>query len=261
MSDDHFSAQSLSGGTDRAVLNAYDPIAGRSRDPTEARDATSTEHRGNEAGSKGNRSSTAHSTSKAAGVKAKIKKFLHDRPDAHSDPTYTPTLAPLAENAKDSDRLFMDVPKAHQHTLNEIIHDPIQVIQSEIQGTGGKKFASTVSGTAIVHGADVRLVRAYDKIKETSDHEDKAVAVEEFEELKDTRQDSFVRWTMDAYVHKVKRVQSKPMHLPERKEFMTHGEDGHASMQWAEYVGNVCYLFSSHLLARRILSVTNWKSF
>ena len=242
MSNDHFSSQSLSQGTDRAALHVYDPIASRSRDPREAHDATSREHRGDEAGSKGNRGSTTHSTSKTAGVKAKIKKLLNDRPDAHSDTTYTPTLAPLAENARDSDRLFMDVPKAHRHTLKEIVHDPIQVIQSELQGTGGKNFASTVSGTAIVHGADVRLVRAYDKIKETSDQEDKTVAVEEFEELKDTRQDSFVRWTMDEYVHKVKRVQSKTMQLPERKDFVTHRKDGHPRMQWAEYTGHVGYL-------------------
>lgn len=235
MSHAQSSPQELSKGTDRAALHVYDPIASH---PC----ATLSQHVGERAGVKENGNTTTRRRSKSAGVKAKIRKIFHHGPESHGDSQETPILASQASDTGDNDRLFMDVPKTQQHTLKEIVHDPIQVIQSQIQGKGGKKLAATLSGTAIVHGADVQLVRAYDKVKETSNEEGKADALEEFDELKDNRQDSFVRWTMDHHVHKVKRIEKKTIQLPERKDFVTPREDSHVRFPWMDYAGHVRYL-------------------
>ena len=235
MSHDQSSPQELSKGTDRAALHVYDPLASHAH-------TTLSEHMGKKSGLKEYENTTPRRTSKTAGVKAKIKKIFNNGPDSQSDTLDTPILAPPVANTAENDRLFMDVPKTQQHTLKEILHDPIQVIQSQVQGQGGKKLASTLNETPAIHGADVQLVRAYDKIKETSDEEGKADALEEFDELKDNRQDSFVRWTMDNHVHVVKRVQKKTLHLPKRKDFVHSNEDSHIRFPWTEYAGHVRYL-------------------
>ncbi len=60
----------------------------------------------------------------------------------------------------------------------------------------------------VAHGANVRLVRAYDELVNAESEKDKINATNHLEELEKARQDSFVRWTMDRHVLKVSRVPS-----------------------------------------------------
>jgi hypothetical protein len=185
--------------------------------------------------------------SKISQIKAKAKKLF--RIPSNSTVTHKTTnartLAPRPESASDSDRLVQDVPQCKRPPVREIIRNPIETVQSVVRGAGGEQVAESLQNKAIPHGADVRLVRAYDKVATTSTETERIQAVQGWDELKETRQDLFVRWTIDRHLRQVRSSPAKTVIWQSRKDFVVVDEHGIEQMQWAKYGRHVglrlCY--------------------
>ncbi|KAL8798625.1 MAG: hypothetical protein Q9182_006519 [Xanthomendoza sp. 2 TL-2023] len=130
----------------------------------------------------------------------------HHKNEKSTDPTTVPTLAPPPVDDVENDRLFHDAPEQKSPDFKEVVKHPISTVQSALHGASGAKFAETMDNQVIAHGAEVRLVRAYDEAVDATSEEDKTNTANNLEELKKTRQDSFVRWSIDRHVLMVRRV-------------------------------------------------------
>jgi hypothetical protein len=177
-------------------------------------------------------------------VKSKADVVLHPtqhKKEKSTDPTTVPTLAPPPTDKADNDRLFHDAPHQTGPRFQDVVKHPVSTAQNAFNSAGGAKFAATMDNQVVAHGADVRLVRAYDELFNAESEKDKTNAADNLEELKKARQDSFVRWTMDRHVLMVSRVPLCSIQWPQLKDFEAESDDGKPRKQWSDYghhVGN-----------------------
>ena len=242
-------------GIDRAALHIYKAAEAPLDTPAAGQGGQLEPHAESDDGQlndlKADRSSSSASLprlSKRARLKVKVKKVLHIHTSSQDVDRVSslPTLAPPPEaaNGSDSDRFSDTVPEhpSKMPSAKALFHNPIGTVQSAIRGSGAEEAAKSMQNTAISHGADVRLVRAHDKLATADDESDKKVASQELDKLKETRQDAFVRWTMDQYLREVTSVSEETMPWRSREEFLVTDADGTTKMQWAGYGRYVCDL-------------------
>ncbi|KAF7507453.1 hypothetical protein GJ744_010384 [Endocarpon pusillum] len=175
-------------------------------------------------------------------VKAKLHPRKHDETFIHDDQRViegakiAPTLAPPAPTGRDDDRLFNALPeKPSGPSLKQVVAYPVNTVKSAAGRQGGDAYAENLAKTDITHGANVNIVRAYDIIANTTTDADRVQAMQDLERLEKSRQDSFVRWTMDRHVQKVRRVETVKLPRRPRTEFVEKIEHGRYRTQWKEY--------------------------
>ncbi|KAL8996521.1 MAG: hypothetical protein Q9169_003988 [Polycauliona sp. 2 TL-2023] len=159
----------------------------------------------------------------------------HHKKENSSDPSTVPILAPPNPDEVENDRLFHDAPEQKRPSFKEVVKHPISTVQSALHGASGAKFAETMDNQVIAHGAEVRLVRAYDAVLNAKSEGNKDKAEDNLDELKKARQDAFVRWTLDRHVLMVRRVPPHTTSWPKLGEFKSKSADGRKGTQWADY--------------------------
>ncbi|KAL8668318.1 MAG: hypothetical protein Q9168_007047, partial [Polycauliona sp. 1 TL-2023] len=156
----------------------------------------------------------------------------HYRKEKSTDPTTVPVLAPPPLEEVGNDRLFHDAPEQKGPSFKEVVKHPISTVQSALHGASGAKFAETMDNQVIAHGAEVRLVRAYDEVLDAKSKDEKTRTADNLEELKKARQDTFVRWTLDRHVLMVRRVPPFTTSWPKMGDFKVQSQDGRKRTQW-----------------------------
>ena len=174
-------------------------------------------------------------------IKRKTERILHPRhkKQGSTDSTTVPTLAPPPSQAADDDRMYHAVPEQKGPDFKEVVKNPISTVQSALHGASGAKFAEALDNQVIAHGAEVRIVRAYDNVKSAESEDAKTSALEDLETLKKERQDAFVRWTFDRHVLKVRQVPPRTTTRPKQEDYKSQQEGGKAQMHWLDYGHNV----------------------
>jgi hypothetical protein len=99
----------------------------------------------------------------------------------------------------------------------------------------GNACAKTLAKTDVTHGANVNIVRAYDHLASSPTDDDRTSAIQGLELLKKSRKDSFVRWSMDRHVQKVRKVEAIKTPRRPRREFVERLDDGRYKMRWKDY--------------------------
>jgi hypothetical protein len=170
-------------------------------------------------------------------MKSKAKKVfgISSSSFIEHEPFRAPILAPKSESVSDSERPHNDVPQREKVPVKEMIRNPIETIQSVARGSGGEQVALAVQNTAITHGADVRFVQAHDKIEATSAEGERKQAVQDMDQLKETRQDLFVRWTMDRHLREIRSFPVKTVPWPRQEDFVIVDVHGKRRFQWGGY--------------------------
>ncbi len=212
---------SVSTELDRAPLDTYDATEGHQQDGR-----LNQRLKAAGAGFK-NTATNAESNvmAKVGQVTTKVKSKLHVQRDdetlIHADQLSleeheeAPILAPPALAAVEGDRFFNPLTqKPSGHALQEVTTHPAQTLKSAAERRGGNAYAENLAKTDVSHGSNVNIVRAYDSIASTATEADRASAMQDFERLNRSRQDSFVRWTMDRHVQEVRKVEA--IRLPRR---------------------------------------------
>lgn len=162
--------------------------------------------------------------------------LIHRDQRINDEPKAAPTLAPPAPPARDADRLFHTLPeKPGGPSLKDVATHPVRTLKAAAGRQGGNAYAENLAKTDVTHGANVNIVRAYDHLVSSKTDEDQTSAVQDLELLKKSRQDSFVRWTMDRHVQKVRKVET--IRTPQRPswEFVERLDDGRYKMHWKDY--------------------------
>ncbi len=257
------STEQLSKGLDRAAYNVFDNperhlISPLQPEKPEELPSPSSGSKVADEDLKPDVKSKIHRISKkfSNNVKSKADVVLHPtqhKKEKYTDPTIVPTLAPPPTDKADNDRLFHDSPHQTGPRFQEFVKHPVSTAQNAFNSAGGAKFAATMDNQVVAHGADVRLVRAYDELVNAESEKDKINAANNLEELKKARQDSFVRWTMDRHVLKVNRVPSCSIQWPQSKDFEAESDDGKPRKQWSAYghhVGNYLSTLKAYPVVR-----------
>ena len=169
-------------------------------------------------------------------VKRRTHKILHPSHEQHDPQVPTaPTLAPAAAHDGDDDRLLHPLPEYKGPKVKDLLHNPVDTVSSVLHGASGAKMADVVDNQVIAHGADVNLIRAYDKVADADNKERQQSALGELEDLKKERQDQYVRWTMDRHVLKVRRIPPLDLQRPKKNDFRIGHEKGEGQVNWAMY--------------------------
>ena len=169
-------------------------------------------------------------------VKEKTHKILHaahdqDAPQAPA----APTLAPAAIHDGDDDRLLHPLPEDKGPQVKDLLRNPVDTVSSVLHGASGAKMADVVDNQVVAHGANVNLIRAYDKAADADSKEGQRSALGDLEDLKKERQDQYVRWTMDRHVLKVRRIPPLGLQRPQKNDFRIGHEKEAGQVNWAMY--------------------------
>lgn len=243
LEDSRASVEHHSQGLDRAAFNVYAQADRHLVAPLhEKKDVSEQSHSTYEDGDLNNKglNNLRRISDK---VKSKTDKIFHSRHKKQKsiESTTVPTLAPAPSEAADDDRMYNPVPEEKRPDFKEVIKNPIATVQSALHGASGAKFAEALDNQVIAHGAEVRIVRAYDDVKSAETDEMKSSALESLEMLKKKRQDAFVRWTFDRHILKVRQVPPRATKHPRQKDYHSETKEGKAKMQWLHYGHNVRY--------------------
>ena len=238
--------ETSSQGLDRAALNVYDNAERHIVAKLEA---------SGQAGSIDNHESISsdteapHSLSKTSRkirtkIKEKAKGLAHPTHKDHtpSGPPTAPCLAPLPSKSTDDDRLYNALPEHKGPQAKDFIRSPISTVQSALHGASGAKFAEVADNQVIAHGANVGLVRAWDNLSGAQSEKEKEIAIDEVEALKKERQDSYVRWTVDRHVLKVRQAPPRVLEWPRKEDYRVKDNEGKMVLQWGAYGRQVRYI-------------------
>ena len=235
-----------SSGLDRASFNVYDeadrhiiaPLQEHAQSPSSSEsddDDVSEDHEENTS-TRSFASVRRVSAKVRSKVKTKTQKILHTSHEHHASQSPTaPALAPAAPHDADDDRLFQPVPEHKGPQVKDFLHSPVETVSSLLSGASGAKMAAVMDNQVIAHGANVNMVRVYDKVTDAHNKEDKESALGELEDLKKERQDQYVRWTMDRHVLKVRRIPPLNIQRPQRKDFIIGDQKEAGQVDWAMY--------------------------
>lgn len=229
---------------DRSTFNVYEQAQRHLVDPVSADQAQQpTESSDNGENELADSPSRLKQFSQKLQSKASAKKerLLHPSREQHApkDSISVTTLAPAPSNVSDEDRLYKSLPEHKGIQAKDLLHHPVDTVQSALHGASGAKFAAVMDNQVIAHGADVGLVRAYDKLGDAKNEEQKYEAFEEFEAIKKGRQDAYVRWTMDRHVLKVRQDPPRSLEWPQKDDYRTKNKAGNISFRWANYAHQV----------------------
>ena len=232
------STEHLSKGLDRAEFKVYDQADRHLVASLQKRASTNTQS------GDGKDENAVADSNKARGaayrirmnVKLKTDKLFHRHQKEQSqDHSIVPTLAPPQVCETHDDRLFHDVPEQKGPGFKDVVRNPVTTVRSALHGASGAKFAETMDNQVITHGAEVRLIRAYDEVLGAGNDEDKVAAEDNLEQLKKARQYQFVRWTMDRHVLKLRSVPPRSVQWPKRADFKAKDDRGASRVQWVDY--------------------------
>ena len=101
-------------------------------------------------------------------------------------------------------------------------------------GTAGHQISSKIAVKEIPHGQEVELVRAHDALLRSRNDTERLMAIENINELLQTRQDQFVRWTIDRHVQKVRLLPPKSVPWKTQEDF-TRARNGKKEVDWLAY--------------------------
>ncbi len=249
------SAKHTSIGIDRAAYNVYDEAERHLVEPIQEQCQTSRSDSSDIGDEQDDTNASPRSFANVRRVsekvrskaKAKTNKILHPSAKQHTSPKSPPAppLAPAPAATADNDRLYNPLPVHQGPQAKELLRHPIQTVSSVLHGASGAKMAEVMDNQTIAHGANVNLVRAHDKVASTENKEEKQSAVDDLEGLKKARQDTYVRWTMDRHVLKVRRIPPLQLPRPNKKDYTLGEKKGKGPVNWAMYGQDVgCLLMN-----------------
>lgn len=172
-----------------------------------------------------------------AAISEKHEATANEHHEHEHDPDHAPTLAPAPPiSSLENERLEHSLDEKPKFPpAKEFIKHPMSSVQSTVQDQRGSDWAENMAKSEIAHGAEVQIVRQADKVTNASTEPEKAAELQTLVQLKQTRQDEMVRWSIDRHVRRVGRthVPEKP---PERPPLYSKQDP---SQSWSKYFGKV----------------------
>ncbi|KAI4943599.1 hypothetical protein J4E91_009236 [Alternaria rosae] len=176
-----------------------------------------------------------------AGIK--IRKTLHiakaedeiEEPDPDSV-----VLVDTTEVKQSKSRLDHKSTAGEKHTLKDLLHNPIDTVKSKGWNQGNQEVAANIAVSEVPHGQEVDLVNAATVVNQAATKDEKAQAQNSLAQMLDQRQSTYVRWSLDRHVTKIRIIPRDTAFLKPRKDFEKKDATGRTVTEWREY--------GSHLL-------------
>ncbi|KAF2875857.1 hypothetical protein BDV95DRAFT_562773 [Massariosphaeria phaeospora] len=167
-------------------------------------------------------------------VAIKLRKTLHISKATDSISADAPILAnSITENPEA--RLVHQLPPADKHGLKELLHDPVDTVKSKVSGQGNHQIAANIAAKEIPHGQEVELVKAQTAVDRARTEREKLLAIEDLSKLMKERQSTFVRWTLDRHITKVRVLPKGSVVKKSRSAFETINPSGDVVIDWRAY--------------------------
>ncbi|OQV06013.1 hypothetical protein CLAIMM_10656 [Cladophialophora immunda] len=168
------------------------------------------------------------------GLLRRDKHVSHPAQDSPTEPA--PILAPTPPQDTTNVRLGPAVKeKPNVPRVEEFFRAPVSAARQLLESQGGEEFAENVAKSEVSHGASVAMVLESEKLEAASTSGEESCDPQFLESLKQLRQDSFTRWTIDRHVRHIGRIQAQIVSLKRPKDFVQHNEDGIERIQWRKY--------------------------
>ncbi|KAK5458441.1 hypothetical protein LTS15_004523 [Exophiala xenobiotica] len=147
-----------------------------------------------------------------------------------------PLLAPPPLSRNANDRLGPELQeKPRIPPIREFIHSPLLAVKEVIENEGGEDFAQNVGKAEVSHGANVALVLENARVRQSNEEDGASRDEDVLDGLKQSRQDSFTRWTIDRHVRNVARIQPHVIPLRARRAFLQRNAQGRERIDWIGY--------------------------
>lgn len=179
--------------------------------------------------------------SKRKRLSGKVKSLLHVHNDQLNivDNADLVTLAASPDVTSGDSRLDEKAsPEPASQGFKSLAHHPIDTIRAKTERKTNKEVAAKFVSPEVTHTQDVELVRAQNTLNMAQTEEEKEQAWGDMEKLKKSRQDLFVRWTMDRHVLKLRQLDGNDSRERSRGK---PDSEADSNAGWIEYCQQVCH--------------------
>jgi hypothetical protein len=170
-----------------------------------------------------------------AGIKLK-KTFHIAKPsnEAEKLDMQSPILANTTEVEQSNSRLDHK-PVPEKHTMEGLMHHPIDTVKEKVSNQGNQEVAANIAAKEIPHGQEVDLVNASTAVDRARTESEKLLAISNLSELLKQRQSTYVRWSLDRHVSKVRVLPRDTVVLRPRSDFERSNAQEGTVIDWRAY--------------------------
>lgn len=169
-----------------------------------------------------------------AGIKIRKKLHISKASDDFEVSSSSPILANNPDE-KTHSRLDNANTEGEDHKLKDFAHNPIDTIKSKASKAGEHELAANIAAKEIPHGQDVDLVNAASELERARSEKEKKLATQNISELLKLRQSTFVRWTLDRHVSKVRVLPRNTATRKPRSAFEHKNTQNGVDVDWHAY--------------------------
>jgi len=168
-----------------------------------------------------------------AGIKIRRTLQISKASDNSSSPL-PPVLAD-STGASSNSRLDNASMTPEKHTLKDFARNPLDTLRSKAHNEGNQQIAANIAAKEISHGQDVDLVHASTAIDRATTEDEKVLAESDLSKLLKTRQSTYVRWTLDRHVTKIRVLSRDSIVKRPRTDFVTEDPEHNTTVDWRAY--------------------------
>lgn len=180
-----------------------------------------------------------------AGIK--IRKTLHIG-KASDDFDLTTTAIAGGRDASDA-RYVTDPPEPDHATFKDFVQNPIDTVKAKVSEHSNQQFAGQISAKEVPHGDEVDLLRASEAVENARTDTQRLLAIQDLSKLMKERQATYVRWTLDRHVTKVRLLPRVENRLRPRSEFEKYNPQEGVVIDWKAYGQHVRQKFMAATLS------------
>ena len=179
---------------------------------------------------------------------SKIRKSLHI--GRASDDLDLAVTAIAGDNGEPSEsRYVTDPPEPDKATMKDFIHDPIDTIKAKLSENSNKQFAAQITAKEVPHSDEVDLIRASEAVDAAQSETQRLLAIEDLSKLMQERQATYVRWTFDRHITKVRVLPRDRIKLKPRTNFEKYNSQEGLVIDWKAYFQHVSRPNQPYLLS------------
>lgn len=172
-------------------------------------------------------------------VGIKLRKTLHiNKASDQFETSNHPVLANDADTKSDS-RLDNKPPTPEKHTMKNLIHNPIDTVKSKVSDQGNHEVAANIAAKEVPHGQEVDLVNASTAVERARTENERLLAIQNLSKLLKERQNTFVRWTLDRHVTKLRVLPRDTVTKRPKRDFEKKNARGEIFTDWKAYATHV----------------------
>lgn len=176
---------------------------------------------------------------------AQLRRAFHVSPRDSGDFEPNSTILADTSGEKSGNRLD-NWTEPEKHTAKDFVHNPVDTVKSKMGNQGNHELAANIAAKEIDHGQEVDLVNASTAVDRARTENERLFAIQNLEELLEERQSTYVRWTLDRHVTKLRVLPENTTIIKNsRKAFERINAQGEVTVDWRAYVEHLLETYAN----------------